>query len=389
MSQIPPVPRYKIAITLDFMDEAFGGLFTNGLRQNAVFLYRLFAASPNCEKVWIWNLGGPDFQFPAGVMGIPADAVVRFDDIKDEVTHVLVIGTTPGPEQRAHLKARGCPLINYKGGNSAVLSMEGVTGAGFERYCERYFDRDWYDSVLMTPQHTRSYGKWLETLYRVPVREVPQIWDSGFLELYSQKEHTVCQYQPGGKPALSQGAGRRWRVAIFDPNVTVMKSSHMPMLVCDAGYRAQPDLFEKIYVTNAVRSIDNLHFRQFSSMLPSAKAKVLSLEERFVTFDFMARHADAVVTHHWENGLNYLYYEILSGGFPLIHNSEFMRDYGYYYPDFDAQTGGAVLVRALEQHDAHLDAYRAQVDVLLNAIRPENPANIALHEAHICGQAAA
>ena len=59
----------------------------------------------------------------------------------------------------------------------------------------------------------------------------------------------------------------------------------------------------------------------------------MSFEQRFVSADFLTNHCDAVVTHHWENGLNYLYYEVLHGGYPLVHNSACLKDWGYYYPD--------------------------------------------------------
>ena len=95
----------------------------------------------------------------------------------------------------------------------------------------------------------------------------------------------------------------------------------------------------------------------------------MSFELRFASADFLANYCDAVVTHHWQNGLNYFYYEVLHGGYLLIHNSEFLCDHGYYYPDFAADVGGEVLIAAFDTHDANLDAYRAA-----------NPANVALHE---------
>ena len=77
----------------------------------------------------------------------------------------------------------------------------------------------------------------------------------------------------------------------------------------------------------------------------------MTIEPRFVSPQFLANHCDAVVTHHWENGLNYLYYEVLYGGYPLIHNSEFLKDYGYYYDDFDAESGADALLSARAEHD--------------------------------------
>ena len=93
----------------------------------------------------------------------------------------------------------------------------------------------------------------------------------------------------------------------------------------------------------------------------------------------MANHADAVVTHHWENGLNYLYYEALFGGYPLIHNSEFIADYGYYYPSFNAEEGGKVLEMALRTHDANLEEYKIKSKHLLDRRSPTSKESIDCH----------
>ncbi|MBL8519097.1 MAG: DUF2827 family protein, partial [Betaproteobacteria bacterium] len=105
-----------------------------------------------------------------------------------------------------------------------------------------------------------------------------------------------------------------------------------------------------------------------------------TVEPRFVTADFLAHHADAVVTHHWENGLNYLYYDVLFGGYPLVHNSEFLADVGYYYESFDAEAGGEALVRAIDTHDANLPRYRETAAALLSRVEATAPGSIAAHE---------
>ena len=136
-----------------------------------------------------------------------------------------------------------------------------------------------------------------------------------------------------------------------------------------------------MYITNAIGYKDDDHFRSFAVSLEASKAGVMTVETRFVSSHFLTNHCDAVVTHHWENGLNYLYYEVLYGNYPLIHNSAFLKDYGYYYDDFDAEAGADALLRAFDEHDANLDAYRRRNAPLLRRLDPANPETIAVHEA--------
>ena len=106
----------------------------------------------------------------------------------------------------------------------------------------------------------------------------------------------------------------------------------------------------------------------------------MTVEQRFVSSHFLTDHCDAVVTHHWENGLNYLYYEVLYGAYPLIHNSEFLKDYGYYYRDFDAESGADALLRAFDEHDRNLEDYRRRNAPLLRRLDPTTPETIDVHE---------
>ena len=66
-------------------------------------------------------------------------------------------------------------------------------------------------------------------------------------------------------------------------------------------------------------------------------------------------------------------------GFPLIHNSEFIRDFGYFYPDFDCQAGGNALVQAFETHDKNLGNYKAKATALLKTLDIQSPENIAVY----------
>ena len=132
------------------------------------------------------------------------------------------------------LKARGCRIIAYKGGNGAVISMEAIIAKPPRADAERYFDHDYYDAVWMTPQHLATYRGWCEMIYRRPVREVPQIWSPLLIEALPAPARARFGFRP---PAGG------WRIGILDPNVTVMKTSHLPMLVCEAAFRRNREHF--------------------------------------------------------------------------------------------------------------------------------------------------
>ena len=363
---------YSIGITIFIAKDGDFGLYENGLRQNVLFLYQMFAAAPGCRRVHLLNHGDGEFTgWPAdlGMDGVP---VTRTAEVVDDLDVILIIGASIEVAELNSFRARGIRVVGYKGGNGGVISLEAIVATPARTDAERYLDIDCFDALWMTPQHLHTYAGWCRTLYRVPVEPIPQIWAPTFIDHRDGKLRRRFGYVPGS-PA--------WRVGIMDPNITVMKTSHIAMLVCEAAYRAQPAALSEILVSNTDKHRENPHFVSFASALRATKAGIMSFEPRFVSADFLTNHCDAVVTHHWENGLNYLYYEVLHGGYPLIHNSAFLRDHGYYYPDFAADTGGEVLLAAFASHDANLDAYRATNAALVARLAPVNPANIALHEA--------
>jgi hypothetical protein len=47
----------------------------------------------------------------------------------------------------------------------------------------------------------------------------------------------------------------------------------------------------------------------------------------------MSEYGDVVLSHQWENGLNFLYIDALYLRYPLVHNSPYFKECGYYYPE--------------------------------------------------------
>jgi len=205
---------------------------------------------------------------------------------------------------------------------------------------------------------------------------MPHLWSPMVLDLARKRAgHTQpFAYTPGRK---------RWRVAMFEPNICMVKTSFIPMLLCDVAHRLQPRMIEHMWCYNTWSLKDKGPFVGFAQSLDLVRHGLASFEGRFPLFQVMPVNVDAVVSHHWENGQNYLYYEALYGGFPLIHNSRLVGDCGYRYEGFDCEEGGRALLRAFETHDADLDAYRGRARKFLATLDPESDENVRTYTAAI------
>jgi len=362
---------YTIGLTIYVNRDGKLGLFENGLRQNVFFLYKMFRASPNCKQVYLLNHGDGEPLDAAAEAKIDPAAIVRTAQVLNELDYVISVGAAIDKSCVEQLKSRDIPIIAYKCGNGGVISMEATAARPPRADAERYTDADDFTAIWMTPQHLHTYRGWCETIYRRPVDPVPHIWAPDFIENRPDEISRNFGYKVGNRP---------WRIAVMDPNITVMKTSHMPILVCEAAFREAPNDFAAFYITNTIPHLQNGHFSNFLNWMSATKAGIMTPEARFVSADMLTNHSDAVVTHQWENELNYLYYEVLYGGYPLIHNSKMLEDYGYYYPSFDPIEGGKTLVEARRVHDKNLHSYREKVDVLMKKLDPISAINIEFHE---------
>ena len=198
---------------------------------------------------------------------------------------------------------------------------------------------------------------------------MPHLWSPVVLERASA---SLPQDHPFGyKPGRA-----KWRLGIFEPNVCMVKTSHLPMLLIDVAHRSNPGFIERLNVFNTFQLKDHPTFVGFANSLDVVRHGLATFEGRFPAYHSLATQVDAVVSHHWENGQNYLYYEVLHGGYPLIHNSTFLADCGYYYPDFDCEQGGLAVLQAFAEHDADLQGYREKAKSLLRKLDPENEENV-------------
>ena len=68
-------------------------------------------------------------------------------------------------------------------------------------------------------------------------------------------------------------------------------------------------------------------------------------------------HGGLVISHQIYNELNYVYFEALYLSLPLIHNSNILSNYGYYYEDCDIDKGSYWIKYILENHKNNIDQY--------------------------------
>ncbi|WP_017920019.1 DUF2827 domain-containing protein [Burkholderia gladioli] len=343
-------------------------LWENGIFQNCLLLILLLRQSPLVAEAVMVN-GGEQAADPQLMLDEWDVPLLAMDEALQRCDVLIEMSSQFSADYLHAFRERGGKTVTMRVGNDYVIDIE---RAMFDKPSGFLFSGAPYDAVWTIPEFERSCQHYYRIGLRAPVTIVPHIWHP---MLFDKARATL-----GAGLRFGYQAGRpRWRVAIFEPNICMVKTSIVPMLAVEEAYRAKADFLEVVRVCNAMHLKDHTTFVHFAKALDIVDHGLATFESRYAVYEFMAAHGDAVVSHTWENAQNYLYYELLYGDYPLIHNSPFLGKAGYYYPGFDCQAGGRALLRAFVEHDVNLDAYREQSKQVLDAVSIYHPGNLAAY----------
>ena len=360
-----PGRRLRVGVTLQ-LRQGQQSIWENGIFQNCAFLVQLLQRSPAVERAVLVN--GGDAQAPADTMmlkqtGFP---VVGLPEAMQSLDVVIEMSALLPQDWMAQFRRKGGRTAMMKVGNDYVIDIE---RAMFAKPPAWLVSDKQYDAIWTLPQYQAICSDYFELAARAPVRIVPHLWTPLF---FDQGVATLPPDRPWGyRPGRP-----RWRICCFEPNVCMVKTSFIPMLCCEEAYRARPAFAEHMRFLNTLHMKDHPQFVAFARRLDIVNHGLASFEGRYATYEYMAHFGDCIVSHQWENAQNYVYYEALYGGYPLVHNSPLLRDAGYYYPDFDCEAGGRALLGAFDGHDRNLEAYRSRARALLAELDTAHPRNV-------------
>ncbi|WP_395348452.1 DUF2827 family protein [Variovorax sp. UC122_21] len=336
--------------------------------QNVLFLARLLRQIPFVESVTLIDAGDQSAMPPQVDLAARGLAIGRARELTDALDVVFEMAGALEVSWLSYFRARGGRVVFHCVGQPFVSLAEPIVFSD-----KGHFSRpDRCDEVWLLPKD--------EKLRADDARVQPLPGARGALppvpEFLAQRvaEVEAAGFRFGYAPRTAEQPGLR--VAIFEPNISVVKAGTLPMLICDGAYRADPK------AVNWMHALNTLHMKDHPTMLYLANSLDIVREHKAIFHgrnDFaglMVQHADAVVSHQWQNDQNYSYLDALYGNYPLVHNSPWLRDAGYYYPGFEVGAGVEQLLNAARHHDGQLDDYRARSQRVFDALDPLARANV-------------
>lgn len=322
-------------------------LWINGIKLNALYVAKLLKNSGKYNVILL-NTTKKEFnEFQWDTEEFPTYHV---SDMLDSIDLLICLGGQIDEKQTEFLKKKNVKIISYKCGDEYVIRMEDVI---FNKNPEsnkniRIWSNPYYDQIWTVPQiFEHNYYFFKQFHKNENVKSVPFIWDSFLLDSYNEIQD--LEYKPTNSPK---------RIAIMEPNQNVLKYAMYPLLITNHVYKERPDLIDRLYVNNTGNIKENKLFIEYVSQLDIVKDKKATFEGKFQTNLFLYKYADMVVSHQWENPLNYFYFDVVYFGHALLHNAHMCKELGYYYDRFNGDMGKDKLIWILENHDKNLDEYK-------------------------------
>jgi len=355
----------KIGITLNVFKEV-KQFCSNGINQNSLYLCELLLNAGFDTYFILSDTNLMDITDENLKIQLYDDRFkfVKYSDILTHGFDIFITLSFSDSNIYVHnyLKYMNTKIVGYFCGNSYIIDTEKILYNQHKNIQEESFqfynnNKPRYDEIWSIPQMSDLNLHYWKILYRCNVTTVPFVWSRNAIKLHSIINN--CHEND----LLYKIKNTEKKIAILEPNISIMKWALPAILICENCYRNNKNI-KHLYINNITSDskIVDLNLNKFNKFMNKnnfdlIKDKKCSIESRYNTLEFMSKIADVVVSHQWGNPLNYLYFDLAWLGYPIVHNASLCKDVGYYYEGFDYTQASEVLNDVLHNHDHNLKKY--------------------------------
>lgn len=343
----------KIGITLGLTKD-YESLWINGIKLNVLNLVKTLQQIEGYE-VYILDTGSKVTDLSKVSWNTTKYPIYKFIDRWLETDIIIMLGTSLPEANIIKLKQHNpnAKVIKYQCGNNYVVDMERVIFNTATDQMVPSWDGH-HDETWLIPQQEYQNLEYFQAIYkqeRHQLKVVPFVWDPEHMEGYSKILASKNKKVPGFN--INKTRDER-KISVMEPNLNVVKYSMIPLLIAEQVYRKHGEgAFKQIYIGSGDKILKNSYYKGMLRYLDlvNHNPPLVKYVPRYPITTFLAEETDIVLSHQWENPLNYAYLDALYYGYPLVHNADYIRDAGYYYEGFKVNSGAEQLENALANHD--------------------------------------
>lgn len=361
----------------------------SGSSQNAFYLYSLLKQIDAVNPLLVYNpsmlLNTEDQELEnISIFGELAHRLDLFYE-KYHLTALIEASAILDPHSYTIFKSNKVKIVNIVFENQYVTDQETVCHSRFLHDKTTGYNRSKRillrenqprDAVWVSP-HFSWQKDYIKHRYNAgSVHICPYVWDDQILnhrydksDLFEDRDRTFQPGNPANKCVFST-----------DQNINVIKTSLFPFLVAQKVYESKREEIKKLFLYNSHQAVSS---NGYKNSVSSYLSNFSITNEKKVVFappadlPEITDSAQVMLHHHFQNGLNYVLLEAASLRLPVVHNSEFMPDLGYYYRGASITDATKQLEAALRHEERDdLEAYNGQCDKVVEKFSIYNRDNI-------------
>lgn len=319
------------------------GQFVNGSEQQPLFVHEMLEALGN--PVTLFTHDGIDQQngmkrsdtFHGIPLVLMTPHAISQVDVMIMICHV--IDGDPGTDAVRDALV-GKRVVKFHCGNHCLFNAEDIVFNTHNVIC--LLRNSWFSETWVFDMHYFA-AEYYELLTKRPTKRMPYVWTPTLLNKYviDEKLDVVCD------PSLYNNTPLT--LCCLEPNLNVTKTCMVPLLIMNEFYRRHPERVHKCFLFCATHLMEKRAFHEYLNFMELYRDNKIEFYPRSImpqVLDNMKKIklAPAFVGHHIQNEQNYVTLEMLYLGYPMLHNSEYIRTAGYFYEGWSLHDG----VRQLE-----------------------------------------
>lgn len=332
-------------------------VWNNGLHQNAYNLFVLYKKAGLDVTLISQNIDSKKI-FNEEIKNLNLESINNYDIILEVSESV-----SDDVYQKIIEKNKKIVSINY--GNTLMILNEDIIVNKKNTIClSRQNVENW-----LSPHFYLGKGLTEVTSKREP-KFCPYIWSPEFLLKFSERNNYNI-FDAVKKLNVK-------KIGVLEPNINFIKTSIYPILGCEVLERKNSDKISEIMIFNSDKLKKSKRFLEIIKNFEIFKTKKISFEERYsLPFLINKEYFGTVISNHIYNDLNYLTLESLFLNIPIIHNSKFCKDGGYYYDnEFGSIEIANQIENVIDNYNYNNKEYKENGEKVLWNFSPENPDNI-------------
>jgi hypothetical protein len=219
---------------------------------------------------------------------------------------------------------------------------------------------------IWTSPHYMQHIDYAAILNRIDIEKgkiVPYVWDPCFVSNTTKD----LKWRP-------RKEGEKEIYLITEPNISFQKSSIVPILALEKWYRENPSWDGEVVVINGERLLLMPYFKEniWDTLDLVKHGKISMVGRKDIQHTLETYPSATFLLHQINNEYNYMTLELLYYGFPVLHNAESWKQFGYYYPSSDLGAIGNQ-IDLTYSHVQNMETYKAHAASLIWTHSPYNP----------------